>query len=95
MTRRRTKRKAVWVAWTEELSHACRLAGPMIDWTPPAKARLTNGDSQRTLSARFTGPEGEVATIRIRIRRNRAGGDWSVVDENLTMSLGRLDGAGR
>ncbi len=92
MSRRRPKRKSAWVAWTAELSEACRLTGPFADWTAPTRARLTLGVTQQTLSARFTGPAGEVAIIKIRMRRDPHSGVRTVVGEELTMSLGRVAG---
>lgn len=81
----RRQRRAVWVKWTPVLAQAFRLASS--EWTPPNGAHLTQGERQQTLSARFTRPDGQVMTCRIRLRRDPGSGDLSVIGEEMTLAF--------
>lgn len=97
MTRRRKarSREAIRLPWSDALAAMFRLAQPFADCTPPSHARLTVGAQRQTLSARFVLPTGEIMTARIRLRRDPRTGERDVVGEEISIPLGRLDGAGR
>ena len=64
----------------------------MAGWTPPAQARLTAGQSRRTLSARFVDENGRVMTARIRLAWDPHADSWDCVGEELSIPLGRIEG---
>lgn len=92
MARRRTRSKSRWLPWTPGLAELFRLTSAMAGWTPPAQARLTAGQSRRTLSARFVDQDGRVMTARIRLARDAHADSWDCVGEELSIPLGRIEG---
>ncbi len=89
MARRTAKRRRVarWLPWTEDMTRIFRLAS-VGDWRPPASVRLSLGQSQMTLSGRFTAKDGAVMTARLRLRRDLATGLVEVVGEELSIPVG-------
>lgn len=90
MARRRARNKSRWLPWTPGLAELFRLPAK-AGWTPPAQARLTAGQSRRTLSARFVDPDGRVMTARIRLAWDAHAESWDCVGEELSIPLGRID----
>jgi hypothetical protein len=76
------------------MAEAFRLAALFSDWSPPARVRLTLGQTRQTLSARFTGPDGQVMTARLRLRRDPVSGAREVVGEDLSIPLQIARGGG-
>ena len=92
MARRRSRPKASWLPWTPGMAQLFRLTYAMGGWTPPAQARLTAGQSRRTLSARFVDQDGRVMTARIRLAWDAHAEAWESVGEELSIPLGRIEG---
>lgn len=92
MARRRSRPKASWLPWTPQVAALFRLTIAMGGWTPPAQARLSAGQSRRTLSARFVDDEGRVMTARIRLAWDPVAAAWESVGEELSIPLGRMGG---
>lgn len=93
MARQSAKRRRIarWLPWSETMADVFRLAS-IGDWRPPRSVRLSPGQSQMTLSGRFTARDGTVMTARIRLRRDKVSGLVDVVGEELSIPLGTIRG---
>lgn len=92
MSRRRKSQAATWLSWSPVMAEIFRLAAPFSDWSPPERVRLSDGHTRQTLSAKFRGPDGQVMTARLRLRRDPATGAFDVTGEELSIPLGTIRG---
>lgn len=80
---RRPLRLTRAIPWRAEFNEFFRLAG--IGWTPPAEMTVSQGVASMTWSADFTDAQGQVFTLKIRLRRTKA--NWRLAEETLQTRL--------
>lgn len=93
MARRRTPRRHRWIAWSPAYAEIFTLAAE--GWRPPSHVRVSAGRSRSTLSARYTRGDGAIMTVRVRLVREPATGEFYVTAEEVELPVLRVAGAGR
>lgn len=87
MARRKPVRRPLRITrtlpWDIKFEEIFRLAGS--EWISPDEVSLSQGASSMTWSADFTDPQGQVFTLKIRLRRAKDG--WNVAEETLQTRL--------